>query len=62
VKRTIIKTLGFSNNSKLAPRSVFTNLNHTIKLDDFDSHIISALYNPAIKPGMTKDEVDKINP
>lgn len=60
IKRTIIKTFGFSNNSKLAPYSVFTNLNHIIKLDDFDRHIISALYNPAIKPGMTRDEVDKI--
>ncbi|RZK53791.1 MAG: DUF2927 domain-containing protein, partial [Pedobacter sp.] len=57
----IIKTLGFLNNSKLAPNSVFTILNsNLVKLDEFDGHIISGLYLQAIKPGMTPDEVDKI--
>lgn len=60
-RRNIIKTLGFLNNSKLAPNSVFTILNsNLVKLDEFDGHIISALYLQAIKPGMTPDEVDKI--
>lgn len=62
-KKYLIKCFGFPNDTELAPNSVFnTKSFFNFKIEDFDIHIIAALYNPAIKPGMTKDEVDKINP
>lgn len=61
IRKNIIKCIGFPINSEYAPNSVFTiKNNNDIKIDDFDIHIISALYNPAIKPGMTRDQVDQI--
>ncbi|WP_169306797.1 DUF2927 domain-containing protein [Pedobacter polaris] len=60
VKKNIIKGLGFENDSKLAPNSIFNTKSDNYKIEDFDIHIISALYLQAIKPGMTRDEVDKI--
>ena len=63
IKRSIVKAFGFLKASETTPNSIFySQANNKVTLDLFDSHIISALYNPAIKPGMTKDEVDKINP
>ncbi|MFA6277003.1 MAG: DUF2927 domain-containing protein [Pedobacter sp.] len=61
IKKNIVKCIGFSGSSQLAPSSVFTIKNtNDIKIEDFDIHIISALYLPAIKPGMTRDQVDEI--
>lgn len=60
VKKNIIKGLGFTNDSKLAPNSIFNTKSDNYKIEDFDIHIITALYLQAIKPGMTTDEVDKI--
>ncbi|MFD0940522.1 DUF2927 domain-containing protein [Pedobacter boryungensis] len=61
IKKNIVKCIGFSGNSELAPGSVFTIKNNNyIKIEDFDIHIISALYFPAIKAGMTRDQVDEI--
>ncbi|RZL50491.1 MAG: DUF2927 domain-containing protein [Pedobacter sp.] len=58
IKKNVIKSMGFPNDSKLAPNSIFSTKSRSPKVEDFDIHIIAALYNPAIKPGMTKDEVD----
>lgn len=59
-KKIIFKCLGFEKDSKLAPESAFNLKSNSNKITDFDIHIIAALYNKAIKSGMTKDEVDKI--
>lgn len=61
IKKNVIKNIGFQNDSKLAPNSIFCTKGMNPKVEDFDIHIITALYNPSIKPGMTRDEVDKIN-
>lgn len=61
IKKNIVKCIGFSNSSEFAPSSVFTIKNsNDIKIEAFDIHIISELYLPAIKPGMTRDQVDEI--
>ena len=61
IKKNIIKNIGFPNDSKFAQNSIFNiKSRNSIEVEDFDIHIIAALYLPAIKPGMTRDEVDKI--
>jgi len=59
IKKHIVRSLGFFKASEVAPNSLFyTKNNNKLKIDQFDSHIISTLYLPSIKPGMTKEEVD----
>ena len=61
IKRNLTKSFGFFTETPLIATSLFYSKNNLkVKLDEFDSHIISALYHPEIKSGMTKDEVDKI--
>lgn len=61
VKKHLVKSMGFFKTSELAPYSLFYNKsNSKLKIDAFDSHIINTLYRADVKPGMTKDEVDKI--
>jgi len=59
IKKHIVRSLGFFKTSEVVPNSFFyTKSNNKLKIDQFDSHIISTLYLPSIIPGMTKDEVD----
>ncbi len=61
IKKSVIKSFGFIKDSELAKNSIFYSRNYNmLKVDDFDSHIISTLYLPAVKPGMTRDQVDEI--
>lgn len=61
IKKHIVKSLGFFQSTDQVPNSIFYSRNNNKqKLDSFDSHIIKTLYLPSIKPGMTKDDVDKI--
>ncbi len=61
VKKHIIKSFGFFQTTMSAPSSLFyAQNNNKLKIDTFDSHIISTLYLPAIKSGMSKDEVDQV--
>ncbi|TCC93987.1 DUF2927 domain-containing protein [Pedobacter frigiditerrae] len=63
VIKNIVKSLGFFQKTKILTTSVFYEKNNRItKIDAFDSHIISKLYSPLIKPGMDKDQVAEINP
>jgi hypothetical protein len=60
LKKNIVKCMGFFKTSKLSPSSLFYEAsNGKLKIDEFDGHIISKLYDPLIKPGMDKDEVEK---
>jgi hypothetical protein len=61
LKKNLVKCIGFFKTSGAAPSSLFYNAsNGKLKIDEFDSHIISTLYNSEIKPGMEKEQVDKI--
>lgn len=61
LKKSIIKSLGFFMPTEQVPNSFFYSQgNGKLKIDAFDSHIISTLYLPAIKPGMQIEEVNKI--
>jgi hypothetical protein len=60
IKRQLIKVLGFQKTIAISNSFFSTAPNLKNKFDNFDSHIISTLYLPALKAGMTKDEVDKI--
>lgn len=63
LKKSIVKSLGFFTPTEQMPNSFFYSQgNGKLKIDAFDSHIISTLYLPAIKTGMTKEEVEKIFP
>ena len=63
IKKHIVKSLGFFQTTNQVATSLFYAQNNgKLKIDAFDSHIIATLYLPAIKPGMTKDEVDKLLP
>lgn len=56
--KNIVKSIGFFKKTKLMPSSIFyEQLNGRQKLDEFDQHLISRLYDPQIKPGMDKDQV-----
>ena len=61
LKKNLVKCMGFFKTSAASSSSLFYAANNgKLKIDDFDSHIITTLYHPSIKPGMTKDEVDKL--
>ena len=61
LKKSIIKSLGFFTHTEQMPNSFFYSQgNGKLKIDAFDSHIISTLYLPTIKTGMIIDEVAKI--
>jgi hypothetical protein len=61
IKKSIVKCMGFFNSTEAVPMSLFyAHSNGKLKVDDFDSHIISTMYLPTIKSGMLKEEVDKI--
>jgi len=61
LKKNLIKCIGFFKTTDSAPSSLFYSASNTkLKIDAFDSHIISAMYLPTIKAGMTKEEVDAI--
>ncbi len=61
IKRGIIKCFGLIKGTETAPYSLFyTDNNYKLKIDLFDSHIISTFYLPSIKAGITKDKVDEI--
>lgn len=59
IKKGIITSMGLFKRSKSAPKSIFYDENNgKLKIDAFDSAIITAFYDEKIKPGMTKEEVD----
>ncbi|MNK04799.1 hypothetical protein D3C87_226720 [compost metagenome] len=61
VKKGIVGGFGLFKKSENAPKSLFYEANNgKLKIDAFDSAIISAFYNQNIKPGMTKEEVDPL--
>jgi hypothetical protein len=61
IKRQMLRVLGFLKTSESIYNSLFSSApNIKNKFDDFDSHIVSTLYLPALKPGMTRDEVEAI--
>ena len=63
LKRNIVKCLGFFNPTEQAPNSIFySQSNGKLKIDAFDSHIITQLYSPLIKPGMEKAQVEEVIP
>ena len=63
LKRNIVKCLGFFNQTEQAPNSIFyAQTNGKLKIDAFDSHIISKFYSPMIKPGMDRAQVEELIP
>ncbi|SOD11149.1 DUF2927 domain-containing protein [Pedobacter xixiisoli] len=61
VKKGIIGGFGLFKKSENAPKSLFYEANNgKLKIDAFDSAIITAFYNENIKAGMTKEEVDPL--
>lgn len=61
IKKSILKSFGFTKSTETAPYSLFyTANNYKLKIDLFDSHIISTFYLPSIKAGATKDKVDEV--
>jgi len=61
IRKGIITSMGLFKRSESAPKSIFYSENNgKLKIDAFDSAIITAFYDEKIKPGMTKDEVETL--
>lgn len=57
-----LQSLGPVNDSRTLKNSIFNDYSDVADLTRFDWYIVSMLFDPRVKPGMTKAEVRKILP
>jgi len=58
----LLQALGPINDTELVPWTMFNDSIQMGFFDRYDQYILNILYDPRIKPGMTKDDVKKILP
>jgi hypothetical protein len=58
----LLQSLGFINDDSSVPWTMFNDNVQMGFFDVYDQYLVNSLYDPRIRPGMTKGEVDALPP
>jgi hypothetical protein len=58
----LLQALGIINDDNSVPWTMFNDDVQMGFFDVYDQHLVNILYDPRVRPGMTKDEIDKLLP
>jgi hypothetical protein len=58
----LLQALGTINDDNSVPWTMFNDDVQMGFFDVYDQHLVNILYDPRVRPGMTKDEIDKLLP